>query len=462
MSYFKHIKQDVVADANNSSTTNLGTPAYAFTGTLTSTLGVAGIQVSLYANQNCTVYVEQSPDATPHWDISDSYNYYAGRNFGVTVQAISSYVRVRVTSASLTTTTFRLQTALCPIVEAVPRTLDEDGLLQTRIGKIKGDMGKVRISPMGAMKNASAVRLVGQTIVDTVDSNYWVSSGVAGAGAVAAATGEMTLTTGTPTVNGAITVNSVRIARYIGGSPNYYRGNVQLPAVTTGSAGFVNTRKWGAFNASDGFYFCATQTNPATTPTLTLYSRKATADSAAITAFNGNLGASYVLDTNVHTYEIWWSNKSAYFFIDDVLLHTITSSTTTATGTLHLPVGLQTTNSGNNTAANTLVARSSMIIRLGSLLTQPTSYYFAAGQTAGYNMKVGPGNLHEIIVNSETNNAVITISDSASAATPVIWGHTAGATKTDSYALDFKGLPFFTGLRLTVATANASLTLIYE
>jgi hypothetical protein len=455
-------KQDVVASSVNSSAVVLLAGA-TFTGLSESTLGIAAIQVMLKTDQNCTVYVDQSGDGT-NWDITDSYTYYYSKGGeSWTTQAVGSYYRIRVTnlSAIINTTYFRLSTALCPIVEAVPRALDEDGLFQTRVSKIKGDMGKVRISPMGAIKTAHGVRLVGQTIVDTVDSNYWISSGIVGAGAVSAASGEMTLTTGTPTVNGAIIVNSNRIARYIGGCPNYYRGNVVLPVVTTASAGFSNTRRWGAFNANDGYFFQAIQTNPATTPTLSIVSRKGTNDTT-VTSFNGNYGSYFVLDNNVHTYEIWWTNKAAYFFIDDVLLHTIIALTTTAVGTPHLYVGLQTLNSGNNTAANTLVVRSSMIIRLGDLLTQPTSYYFAAGQTAGYNMKVGPGNLHEIIVNNETNNAVITISDSTSAATPIIWVHTAGATKSDAYELDFKGLPFFTGLRLTISGANASLTVIYE
>ena len=94
------------------------------------------------------------------------------------------------------------------------------------------------------------------------------------------------------------------------------------------------------------------------------------------------LGTTYVLDTNCHTYEIWWSNKTAYFYIDEVLLHKITSLTTTAISTANLKVGMQTINSGGCTSANTLVARSGMIIRLGSFTTQPTSYYHASGTTA--------------------------------------------------------------------------------
>ena len=91
-------------------------------------------------------------------------------------------------------------------------------------------MGLVRISPMGALKTASSVRLAGASFNGTtVDTNYWAST-VVGSGAVSQTGGQMTLTTAA-TANSSIIVNSVRIARYIGGSPNYYRGNVQVPAV---------------------------------------------------------------------------------------------------------------------------------------------------------------------------------------------------------------------------------------
>ena len=135
MSYFKdvNILQNVVIDTNNSSDSNLlagGT----FTGTSTSTLGIVGIQVSLHTDQNCNVYVDQSPDGD-NWDLTDSYRYFSGiDNFGITVQAINSYLRVRVTNVSLSATTyFRLQTALCPIAEALPRSLDSSGNLKSAI-----------------------------------------------------------------------------------------------------------------------------------------------------------------------------------------------------------------------------------------------------------------------------------------------------------------------------------------
>lgn len=127
------IIQAAVVDSNNSSTANL-TSGSSFTGTATSTSGASGIQVTLSADQNCMVCVEQSPDGT-NWDIIDCFNYYYTiNNFGITVQSVNAYVRVVVTNIDESTTTyFRLQTVLCPIVPSLPRSLDENGNLKVGI-----------------------------------------------------------------------------------------------------------------------------------------------------------------------------------------------------------------------------------------------------------------------------------------------------------------------------------------
>lgn len=74
MSYFKRIQQDVIADTNNSSVANLSA-TQTFTGLATSTLGIVGIQVSLKTDQDCVVYIDQSPDGV-NWDVVDSFLYY--------------------------------------------------------------------------------------------------------------------------------------------------------------------------------------------------------------------------------------------------------------------------------------------------------------------------------------------------------------------------------------------------
>ncbi len=43
-------------------------------------------------------------------------------------------------------------------------------------------------------------------------------------------------------------------------------------------------------------------------------------------SFNGDWGVTYTLDTNANTYEIWYANKTSYFFINDVLLHTLSAA----------------------------------------------------------------------------------------------------------------------------------------
>jgi hypothetical protein len=96
------------------------------------------------------------------------------------------------------------------------------------------------------------------------------------------------------------------------------------------------------------------------------------------------------------------------------------------------------------------------------LQSQPTSYYFAPGTTAGLNLKLSAGNLHSMIVNNVANNSVIILADSIAGGTPIIFSHTAGATSTMAYSIDFNGLPFYNGLRLLVSSQNASLTIIYE
>ena len=206
------IEQNVVADANNSSVTNLATGnSYTFTGTASSTLGVAGIQVSLFADQNCTVKIEQSPDDTPHWDLIDTYYYAASTNFGLTVQAISSYVRVVVTTNNLTTTTFRLQTALCPIAEPLPRSLDINGRL-----KVANPMDYLGFrsynTPMNESRTANAIRLVGAVFEGSaIDSRIWTTAASGTSAAIAQANSQITITSGTS--NGAtVTMFSTRRA----------------------------------------------------------------------------------------------------------------------------------------------------------------------------------------------------------------------------------------------------------
>jgi hypothetical protein len=174
VSYLEAIVQNVRNSAGNCSVANLDAGnGYAFTGTIDSTLGVADIQVTLFADQDCTIYIDQSTDATPHWDLVDHFQYFRNRtDFGLDVKAISSYFRVRVVSTyGLATTVFRLQCNLCPISQPSPRSLNSLGY--ARSGTFGNDIAQ------GDVNYAAPLTIVGYTpTMTTTESDVWPGAGV--------------------------------------------------------------------------------------------------------------------------------------------------------------------------------------------------------------------------------------------------------------------------------------------
>lgn len=469
MSYFKQILQDVEADTNNeildgTNTINSGTnPAYTWEGSATSTLGVALIQVSLKTDVNCTVTVYQSPDGT-NWDISDSYTYYyskGGQSWNII--AVNSYVKVKVVGTrAVDSSYFRLQTALCPIGSADPRSLNSEGRTMTEACIYGEAFGKDAIvSPMQALKVATSTRLVG-TIFNgtTIDPNFWTAtpSSPGATGSVTQTGGEIILDPSGGNNNTASLV-SVRSARYVAANTNFYRAVVRLPAWTT-AAGKTTTAKWGPWDlANDGYYFEAVQTNGATTPTLQLRSIRGTTVADAITSFNGELGSSYTLDNNVHTYEVYWTNSTVWYLIDGVLLHKTSASTATLTATTNLKVGASVANSGTHATANKLVVRVASISRLGIADTNPQ--YFHGTTAATSILKYSAGTLKRVTINDyAAATSTITIYDnSAGSGTPVIAviKSVTGATPT---TLNYE-VPFSNGLSI-VSTGTWDFTVAYE
>ena len=127
--------QYVVAAPGNSSTANLAAGA-SFTGPTETTLGVAGIQVNLKADQPCLVQIQQSNDGT-NWDSEEEWLVHGEEGDGRTFQALASYFRILVTNLGHATTTyFRLQVAMCPIVEVLPKGLTPDGKLRLSTSSI--------------------------------------------------------------------------------------------------------------------------------------------------------------------------------------------------------------------------------------------------------------------------------------------------------------------------------------
>jgi len=586
------MEQNVYADANNSSTTNLASYAV-FTGASTSTLGVVGIQVSLRTDQKCTVYIDQAPtnalvdcptgaSASTNntttftgtntyftknmskgdtivfdplgtnqtrivdsvvsdtvltvtvafvggalnnklfrlypWDIKDSFVVNANDSFGVTVQAVNSYVRIRVQNISETTTTyFRLQTALCPIVEALPRSLDANGNFKV---SLKEDLqgNKIENSNLGEMQVVERSRIVGtQFDGSAVDTNFWTTS--VATGTVAQAGSTVTITSGTASPHHAA-LYSNRRARFVTGTSSKYRAHIRL--ADTGTANVK--RRWGIGNISNylltitsasvvagniytnnGQQFTVLKTETSTTisvygtgapaagaqtyvqvvgaggnltgstfavqyvvmdgayfnldgTTLSLITCKGgTETPVANGAFNGQLGLTYRLDTNNTVYEIGYSNGGVMFMVGQVPLHKVTSTTGTWTNSMHLHIFADVINSGAS-AAVAFYSRAMNITRIGKIETGTKNTYIPTTATAQI-LKYNPGRLHEIILGDTTAAGTLIFYDGVTATNiiaSIVWSATTDMPTNINLNIDF-----YNGLAVT-ATGTGKITIIYE
>ena len=444
------INQNVIADDNNSSDTNLvAGNSYTFTGVGTSTLGVAGLQWSLNTDQNATVYIEQSPD-NENWDINYSFNYisaHGGR--GETVQATQSYWRIRVIlDVETDTTYFRLQGVLCPVATPLPSALSPDGRLlsETTITGKENTGRHVFVSPLNSFTVNSTVRLVGTNFDGTTkDPNFWTET-VANGGAVTQGGGEIQLSTSIAS-NGTAKYQTTRKARFVVSRPLKFFGFFALESAAVAS----NLRRWGTYDTNNGFFFQMNGT------TFSLGTRKSTSDTLVNTgSFNGNLGDTWapLAAETYYRYEIEYGAYGANFYIDGVLLHSLGISHWT--NSLTLPITMENNNVGSETDS-ILDCLGAAILGQGDLITNPT-YYHISGDAATHVLKYGPGVLQKIMFNN-TSGTNITIYDNISAAAPII-----GVITTASAALGewTYNAPFNTGLTLVTTGNSLDATIIYE
>jgi hypothetical protein len=474
MSYFPSISQNVTVDTANSYSGTIDngvTWNNEVTDLGTSTMGVNAIQVVVDSDKDLTIYVDQGR-ANNTFEIIDNYNYITTKNFGITIQAVSAYVRVRAKNSSGATATVVIDTVLCPIVECLPRSLDENGYLQVSAKSISDEYGfNVENTPTGEMRVSQPTRLIGAQFEGAgvggtggVDPNFWNSS-VANSGTVIQGNAQVVLSTNTAT-NGTARLCSVRRARYISANAQRYRAVLQASASATN-----NTRRWGigwgstmptTITITDGTWFQWSGT------TFGIAHQKASANGGVaqvVTSFNGDLGSSYAptADTSA-TYEIYWTNSKVWWVVGDRILHIITFGSATWADTMNFYIFADNINSSNLSTNQTLTCRVVSISRLGPMLTQPISYYINA-TTTGVILKYGPGNLHSIILGSSaTSGSVITLYDGISATTVIarfalVWPSGGNFSPT---SIDLKGIPFHNGLYLTIATQAAAVTVIYE
>lgn len=302
------------------------------------------------------------------------------------------------------------------------------------------------ISPMRGLRTTEATRLVGVAFDGTVvDSNFWATTTGSG-GAISQALGQLVLsTTGT---NSTATLASQRKGRYMSSNSNHVRCVIRVPTVNVTG----NTRRWGAFDSTDGLFFEISGS------TFSVGIRRGGSTTTVNSGnFNGTNGSTYTLDTNVHTYEIHYTNSSAWFYIDNELIHTYRASAQTLCGTLSLKIGLENSNSASTTTAATLECRVATIVRLGKETGRPRTYYVAS---AGTNvLKRSPGTLRRVIVGTRgTGGATVTFYDAVNAGGQPLFVLD-GVNSLGTIELD---VDFFEGLSMVTASGIGSITVLYD
>jgi hypothetical protein len=309
---------------------------------------------------------------------------------------------------------------------------------------------RAECTPMGELFTADRIRLVGTPFIGgTLDANFWLTTGTANGGAIALdSTNQAKLTTSTGTTGTAI-LFSARLARYISGASNQYRSQIQHG--DAGTAGAV--KKWGMFDGTNGAYFECDGT------TFQLNTMRGSAAGTAVTSgnFNGKGGTTYALDTNCHTYEIYITNKTVRWVIDDVLIHTKTFSTDTYSATLTLPVWASITKASGAVDLSMWI-RTMSISRLGALHTMPKFYHIATNETRI--LKRSAGHLHTVNVNGTggAGNTLILYDDLSAVAGNMI--ATLDLNKSTISTLTFD-IPFNNGLTY-VSNSSVDCTISYE
>ena len=437
------IIQKILSSTNNTTTTNLASGA-TFTGTADETFGINGIQVYHFADQDCTIYIDQSLDGT-NWDITDSFECLANNACTRTFTSVAPYYRARVTNdGASTTTVIRFATGMTPIINPLPRALSDDGRLSvetTMIGQQNTDR-HVWVTAGNAITTSPFVRLVGTNFDGTTkDTNFWTET-VTGSGAVTQSGGEIELTTGT-TANSTAIYDSVRTARFVVTNPMQWQGAIKF--VTAGTTD--NIRRFGPYSATDGFFFQLDGT------TFSVGYRKASSDTLVNNgSFNGNYGPTWTVDvSSYHKFAIEWGPKGIFFYIDGKLLHK--DGQGHRSNFLSLPIRIENLNDNGNTTAVSLDCLAMAIGRYGELITNGTYKYIGTNTTTV--CKYGPGTLQRI-VNVDNAGTVTVYDNTAASGTQIAVIDTAKALGT----LEFNA-PFSTGLTVVTAT-GAKITVIYE
>lgn len=315
-----------------------------------------------------------------------------------------------------------------------------------------------QVDAQRGQKMFELVRLVGRAFDGTTkDTNFW-SEAVAGTGSVTQ-NGTVVLNTGA-TANSTVLYQTVNRARFIAAETNECR----ILAAFTSAGVANNVRRVGCYttdvsgNPVDGLYF---ELN-GTTFSVNHVVNGVVVSTVANGSFNGLYGATWTFDTSQHRFFIEYTGSTAYFSIDNTILHTMSYGVQPLGINYALNGTLQSINSNGLAQSVQLTCWAHTICRLGVLQTQPRYRNITAAGT--YNLKYGPGVLRKIILGGAgSNGATCIVYDDTAGTTTVIStitvsGNATGLSVPSSLDMDAY---FQTGLKVVV-TGTVQVTFIWE
>lgn len=316
-----------------------------------------------------------------------------------------------------------------------------------------------QVTPIREMRVVSGHRLVGSTFANGFfDTNFW-STGTVASGYVNVSSGSIFIYGSTSTqINGTAYLQSKRVARFVSGSANEFRAIIRISTEVPTSG--INDMRWGLASQpfstpatiDDGLYFRYSNGG-----FYVGYRVGGTAVDIATTSFNGTVPT---ITHNYTRYQIIYTNISAEFFVNDVLVHKLTAATMPIGHTVNFRARAQNYNSNGSASNNVLEAKVLTILRLGAENTDATYRYMATGAASSV-LKFGPGFLHSITVNAPgLAGTSVAIYDS----TFTVAGQLIGSLDTAKTSITgiLYDLPFSNGLWVVPTGDFGNITIVYE
>lgn len=309
------------------------------------------------------------------------------------------------------------------------------------------------------LKVANTKRILGSGFGATLDTTYLYTATTAGTGAYSGGNGEGTIATGA-TANSSYSIVSKGKLRYQSGRNNLFRAVVRFH--DTGTAN--NVREFGVYSDSASqFVFRLSGT------TFSCVVKRNSVETVVSSgSFNGNgTGASgtYTVDTNYHGFEILYAGSRIIFSIDNVAIHTFSSTTASIVGSLVGNLYIANTNSGGSTSNVSLSIQNWSGAHIGDAVNNPLFYNInATAETR--TLKAGGGTLQSISI-GRTGGAscTLTLYDNTAGSGTIIGIWDVNATQSvGTHVMGIEGVNFYNGLTYVSSGTwtNGSVTIFWE